>query len=174
MPSFDDDGWLVGALEPMPVSAAHALLASNPSSRVDVPRWRGHAKRFFAADLTVMPDKRYAGEAFPRVDAFEVEITVREWAATVHAITFPIEQAPLVAVAAQAAVRAIGGAGFDVLLARAVRVWQVAVPPMSGDERGPLLFAAILASSLLAPILEAEGRAIYGVKGARERLIAGR
>jgi hypothetical protein len=70
-----------------------------------------------------------------------------------------------------AAARAIGGAGFDALVLRARRVWQVwEWVPEGGDARAPLVVAAVLASLFLAPIVPPGGGAIFGVKGARERL----
>ena len=73
----------------------------------------------------------------------------------------------------EAGARAIGGAGFDVLVGRTRRVWQIATSRVSGDDaRAPLVVAAVAASILLAPIVPPEGGAIVGVKGARVRLSA--
>jgi hypothetical protein len=60
----------------------------------------------------------------------------------------------------------MGGAGFDVLIARARRVWQ-----LRGDDGPALLTAAVLASVFLSPILSPAGK-LFGVKGAREALAA--
>jgi hypothetical protein len=64
----------------------------------------------------------------------------------------------------------MGGAGFDALLARARRLWQVAHLPAAGEATVPLLVAAALASALLAPVLPPEGGVLFGVRGARDRL----
>jgi hypothetical protein len=99
---------------------------------------------------------------------------------SVVVVTAPIERAPALLDAARAAVLAMGGAGFDVLVARARRVWQVVA--LDVDDRGPcedghsmdavaleLLVAAVFASTLLGPVLAPDG-ALFGVKTARERL----
>ena len=83
----------------------------------------------------------------------------------------PLDRARAVLEAAREGVRAIGGAGFDVLLGRARRLWQVSDRlPSDGDARAPLLLAAVMASVLLAPIVPPGGGVIFGVKGARDRL----
>jgi len=86
-------------------------------------------------------------------------------------VTVPIERASNVRAAALAGAAAIGGAGFDALVARARRVWQVRREPEEGsDARAPLLLSAVLASVFLGPIVPPGGGTIFGVKGARERL----
>jgi hypothetical protein len=83
----------------------------------------------------------------------------------------PRDAATEVLAAADAGVRFIGGAGFDALVARTARVWQVArsVAP-DGDARAPLVMAAAIATALLAPVVPPDEVTIYGVRGARVRL----
>src|SRR5205814_1550129 len=75
----------------------------------------------------------------------------------VRVVTIPYASAPDVARSADDAVRAIGGAGFDALVARAQRIWQIATAVESGNDRAPLAVAAILASVMLAPIVPPSG-----------------
>ena len=69
--------------------------------------------------------------------------------------------------AANRAVIAIGGAGFDALVPRTKRVWFIDAPV---DSRAVLTVVAVMASTLLAPVVPLAGDAIFGVRGARERL----
>lgn len=89
-------------------------------------------------------------------------------------ITFPIERAPELKERAILGVNAIGGAGFDVLVGRAKRIWQISDQIESGgDPLAPLAGAALLAMLWLAPIVPPGKPTIFGVKGARTRLEAG-
>jgi hypothetical protein len=181
MDAYDESGWWMGALEPLPVAEAYSLLAPDASSRIDAARWAHQAQRFFELTLSIHPDKQYPGGGQPRADAFEVRIArapatssaagpAPSPTSTVRVITLPIDHAPAVPPAAARAAEAIGGAGFDVLVARAKRVWQVHRVPLDGDDpRASLRVAAVIASLLLAPLLTPSGE-IFGVKGARERL----
>jgi hypothetical protein len=73
--------------------------------------------------------------------------------------------------AADAGVRAIGGAGMDALVAKAKRVWQVGrAVEGAGDARAPLVLAAALATVMLAPVVPPDEVTIFGVRGARMRL----
>lgn len=136
---------------------------------MDAARFAGVAKRFFQADLRVSPEKRYPTAAVPLADRAEIEVETGAIAGRVAVVTAPIDRAPEVLSAARAAVAAIGGAGFDALLARGRRVWQIAAAPIAGDARAPNLVAAIVAATLLAPIVPPGEAVIFGVKTARER-----
>jgi hypothetical protein len=79
-----------------------------------------------------------------------------------------IEDAPREALdAAERAVRAMGGAGFDALMARARWVWQV---DAVANARAAMVLSAAIAMVELAPALEPGGRALMGVRGIRARL----
>ena len=174
MQSFDVDenGWATGAITPLPIDEAITLLSPEASSRVDAARWAHQAEVFFRARLTVVQDKRYPTGAHPLADQVEIDISQSGAAPTrVRLITVPVDRAPFAVAAGAAAARAIGGAGFDVLVTRAKRVWQAqAAVAAGGDPRAPLAAAAVLASLLLAPVIPRGGGAIFGIKGARQRL----
>ncbi len=163
---FDDNGWLVGRVDPLPVAGAWTLLSPERSSRLDPERLAHQARRFFAVELAVAPDKRYP-EGWPVCDAATFTLANdRGPIGAAEIITFPADRAAEAMTAARAAVAAMGGAGFDALLPRTTRIWQI----RTGDTSAPLLAAAILASLFLAPILDPGARAIFGIKGARTRL----
>lgn len=173
--SFDEHGWTTGAVTPFPVAEAWTLLSPEPDARVDAARWAHQAATFFRARLAVVQDKRYPAGTLPLADCVEIDVACRaEDASTrVLVITLPIGRAPDAEKAAAAGARAIGGAGFDALLPRTRRVWQVRERiDGAGDARAPLLVAAVLASVLLAPVVPPGGGTIFGVKGARSRLEA--
>jgi hypothetical protein len=170
----DDNGWAKGAIPALPVAEAWTLLSPDPSSRVDAARWAHQAATFFRARLAVVQDKHYPAGTLPLVDRVEVELAGRDDPVTtrVLVVTVPEDRAPEARAAAAAGVRAIGGAGFDALLLRTRRVWQVRDTTPEGDPRAPLALAAVLASLFLAPVVPPGGGTIFGVKGARERLAA--
>jgi hypothetical protein len=173
--SFDPQGWTTSAVTPLPIADAWTLLSPEPDARVDAARWAHQAATFFRARLAVVQDKRYPSGTLPLVDCVEVDVARRddEHATRVLVITLPIGRAPDAEKAAAAGARAIGGAGFDAILPRTRRVWQVREQlDAPGDARAPLAVAAVLASVFLAPVVPPGGGTIFGVKGARVRLEA--
>ncbi|WP_437574371.1 hypothetical protein [Sorangium sp. So ce887] len=169
---FDSNGWAEGRIELLPPGQGWSLLSPEPEARIDEHRWAHQARVFFGAELAVVQKKAYPSGATPMVDAVEVDIARAGGAPSrVLVLTAPLDRAPLLRAAAAAGVRAIGGRGFDALLARARRAWQVREPPVAGDDaRAPLVVTAVLAAVLLAPVVPPDEETIFGVKGARERL----
>lgn len=174
MDGFDDNGWAVTAVAPWALGSSYCLLSPTRDSQLNEARFQHQARRFFAADLSLEPPKTYPGGGWPARDL--CTLAVRRLGADgeptrVAVLTCPLDDAPEVRAAAAEAVEAIGGAGFDVLLGRALRLWQVcARVGDEGDARAPTVVAAVLASTLLAPVLPPEGGTIFGVKGTRLRL----
>jgi hypothetical protein len=108
----------------------------------------------------VVQEKRYPSGTLPIVDAVEIEIAPRGAATLtrVLVVTLPIDRAPAAKRAGDQGARAIGGAGMDVLVGRAKRVWQIASDVgVEGNELAPLALAGVLASLLLAPIVPPGG-----------------
>lgn len=181
---LDENGWAVGRVDAWPIAGAWSLISPEPHARIDAARWAHQATTFFGATLAVLGEKLYPSGTTPLVDRVSLEIaparTISRYRAPgiessaptrIELITLPLDRAPAVLEAAGAAVAAIGGAGFDALLARGRRLWQIDDRVAEGgDPRAPLVAAAVLASVLLAPIVPPGGGAIFGVKGARERL----
>lgn len=143
-------------MRPLPPEEAYWVLSPEPIARVDPQRWAHQARTFLDAEVSAHGD----------LVSDTIELTV-EPASRVTVMTFPIDVCPEVIAAANRAVDAIGGAGMDVLVARAQRVWQIP-RSVEGDRRAPLVVAALLASVLLGPIVD--GEAIYGIRGAKLRL----
>lgn len=171
VPGYDENGWAVGVVEAWAPGACWTLLSPQLSSRIDAARLAHQARRFFSTELTLLsPEKHYPADGWPLADCATVRLSVGEVTTEVALLTLPPARAPQAMAAADRGVVAIGGAGFDVLVKRTQRVWQIAAEPVTGDGRGPLLMAAILASLLLAPVVPPTVDAIFGVKGARERL----
>lgn len=175
MPAFpiDENGWAAGAVAPLAPGEAWTLLSPEPDARVDAARWAHQASTFFRARLAVVQDKRYPSGTLPLADMVELEVAPRDEpvATRVLVITVPVDRAPEAMRAAIAGAKAIGGAGFDAILPRTRRVWQVRAAILGeGDERAPLATTAVLASVFLAPVVPPEGRTIFGVKGARQRM----
>jgi hypothetical protein len=172
-PDFDENGWARGRVALLPPGEAWTLLSPEPEARVDGARWAHQAETFFRARLAVIQDKRYPAGTLPLADLVDVDLSERGAAAPtrVRVVTVPADRAPEALAAGAAGARAIGGAGFDALIPRTRRVWQVrARTDLPGDPRAPLAVAAVLASLLLAPVVPPEGGTIFGVKGAREIL----
>ena len=172
-PGYDENGWARGAVVALGPGEAWTLLSPEADARIDAARWTHQAETFFKARLVVVPEKRYPAGTLPIADRVAVDLG-EKGAATltrVLVVTLPIDRAPEALAVGYAGAKAIGGAGFDAILPRTRRVWQVrAQIEGEGDARAPLAVAAVLASLLLAPIVPPEGGAIFGVKGARERL----
>jgi hypothetical protein len=161
---YDASGWAIDPVRPLDVAACWTLLAPHDDSRMDGAQWKHQAERHFAAELTLLTGKQYDGGARPRADCGVV--AVGEDPIMVRTMPLDDEWRRVGARAADS----IGGAGFDVLVRRARRLWQVEA--RDAAETAPLLLTAVLASVLLAPVLPPGGDTIFGVKGCRERLMA--
>ncbi len=139
------------------------MLSPEPIPRVEAARWAQQARTFLDAIMTVEGDPMSDSLALTVAPLRAPHIT------RVPVQTLPLADCPAILAAAERGVGAIGGAGMDVLVARATRVWQVP-RAVDGDPRAPLVVAALLASVLLGPIVPPDEVTIYGVRGARVRL----
>ena len=156
----------------LPTAEAWCLFSPEPAPRADLPRWRQQAATFFDADLSAV--QTLTDPVLPAVAALELDVrSLRGGDPTrVRVLTLPLAEAPALLAHAEQAVAAIGGAGFDALLRKAQRLWQVQARPVGGgDPRAPLVVAAVLASVLLAPLVPPGERTAFGVRGARLRLM---
>lgn len=164
-------------LSPFAPGEAWSLFASDPVARVDAPRWDAQAGTFFDASLALVQRITDPAGVLPSHAGFELDLRpvnpAYGGAATRVAVrTLPLAEAPALRAAALRGVEALGGAGMDALVAKATRLWQVrALPVGGGDPRAPLVVAALLASVLLAPIVPPGEATIFGVRGARLRLM---
>lgn len=172
---FDAHGWAKEPVAAFPVHSAYTLFSPDPLARIDIALLANKARTFFGTAFEIDPVKAYPEGKTPEADAVYIDIHPlgkRDVTPTrVLVVTWPLERDPQIRRVGDAAASAIGGAGMDVLVARAKRIWQVSKEVTRGEDRnGPLRVAGIFASVLLGPIVPPEGNTIYGVKGARERL----
>jgi hypothetical protein len=168
---YDDHGWALDPVTMQPLDQSYSLLAPEAAGRLDAARLEHQARRFFSCALSLSPAKRYPEDGWPRCDAAVLTLGASDGSTgRVALVTLPLELAPEARRAADQAAQRMGGAGMDTLVARAKRLWQLAATPLDGDERMPLLAAAVLASLLLGPVLPPDGASLFGVRGARERL----
>jgi hypothetical protein len=164
----DENGWAAGIIVPL-AGAAWSILSPEADARVDAHRWTHQAATFFRLELEVLTPKRYPSGALPLADVIEVTVgRANEEKIAVRIVTVPIDRVPETRRLGLDAAAAIGGAGMDALVLRAKRLWQIADD--TAHPEAPLALAAVLASVLLGPIVPPSGDAIFGVKGARERL----
>jgi hypothetical protein len=177
--TFDESGWAEGAIEPLAVAEAFSLLSPEASSRIDAGRWAHQARTSVRGLLELAQPKRYPSATLPLADAAFVDIVHLDQVGAsdetprktrVLVLTMPLDRAPAARAAAVKGAEAIGGAGFDVLVGRGQRLWQVSGVQEGDDARAPLAVAAVLAAVLLAPIVPPGGGTIFGLKGARVRL----
>lgn len=156
-------------MRPLPPAEAFTILSPDALARVESARFTQQARTFLDAEVVVVGD---VSGTLPDIATVELDVAAAGQAKTRVAVrTFPISPGSELIEAAERGVRAIGGAGFDALVARAKRIWQVPVA-VDGDPRAPLVVAALLASVLLGPIVPPNEETIFGVKGARTRLQA--
>jgi hypothetical protein len=155
----------------LPIESAYSLLSPTEAPVLDQPRWVDLARIHLGARVT-FPDLPADHVLDERA---EFDLVIADASSSdgprVRVVTVPIGDAGHIVTAARDAVAAIGGAGMDVLVARAKRVWQIdARDAARVGDRSLLLAATVAAMVLLAPIVPPTGDAIFGVKTARERL----
>jgi hypothetical protein len=142
-----------------------SLFSPETSAIVSAERLEYQARRFFSATLVVEQHKVYPQGAWPRYDVIRLSLGGQ----AIELRTLPIEAADELRRQAERAAAAMGGAGMDVVLARARRVWQVETD-FAHATVPALTTLAVLASLWLGPILPPRHDRLLGVKGARERL----
>ena len=139
------------------------VFAQREDARVELATWRRQAAQFFATELGLAQDPP-EGPPFPRSAEVEVMIATRDGATgRRRCVGRPREEEDLRE--ADAAEARAGTSGLALLAKRCPMVWLVY--PEAGDDRVALRIAAILASTLLGPIVAPGGEAIFGVKTAR-------
>lgn len=167
---YDSDGILredaVARATPV---RAYLVFVQRFDARFEIGALEPQAARFFRAKIGLMAAKR-ARAAPPIVDHARFAVTDREGAvAEVRAVLLrparPADHALAVTLETERGATGLGG------LAR--RCQYVAdVERTTDTDRTSLLLAAIFASTHLGPIVDLEGRDIFGVKTARARLAA--
>lgn len=101
--------------------------------------------------------------------AFVVTVLEGEALTVVHGLSVAKEHAGDDWALAERAVTAMGGAGMDVLVARASRVWRLSVERDDRHaRRGVAIVAGVLAQSELGPALLPDGTKLVGIRGVRQ------
>jgi hypothetical protein len=171
---LDEDGLLrLGALAPPSRRDALTVFAQRNDAVFDVAALRRQASRFFKVKLGLTVDKRYGLRA-PDTDAAHVVVAPegefgKSPLGTRLCFGRPADDDDLAA--AEAAERSQHTSGMALLAARCQTVWLVTSE--DAGDRVALTIAAVLASSLLGPILSPSGDELFGVKTARLKLERG-
>jgi len=144
----------IGADPAVPsLDACYLVFSQSKGGTRDVPAWDAHAARFFDTRLR-------AGEGD------EILVALGSDAAEPRRVTSRAREPEDLALADRAEARTGGGLGL--LAHRCPTVWLV--ERQAEEDAVALRLAAILASVLLGPILDARVPELLGVKSARERL----
>ena len=142
------------------------VFSQRGDARVDVDAWGAHAERFFATRLGLAEERRYEpGAPFPTTDDARFVIAPAGGTPGIRAVHARPRRDDDLALADALDAR---GTGLALLARRCPTVWLV--HRESGADALALRLAAILASTLLGPILDARRAEIYGVKTARAKL----
>lgn len=160
----DENGWFIGSVEAWPASQAWSLLSPDDDARMV---WA--PSPLFGATFSVSPAKQYPRGSAPLADRGRLEVLRLRGGAKVGEVevqTLPLDRARTVWNDARAAAKRMGGAGFDVLVERGRRLWQIR--PV--DDVAALVLAGAIATTWQSPILPPSGERLFGVKGARLEL----
>jgi hypothetical protein len=160
----DEHGILRPEARITPPELALMVFAQRKDARVELASWRGQAERFFETTVGLTIAKRYESD-FPTTDVARLVVAPSRIAGGTRTLfSRPADESDWSR--AEAAERASVMGGMGALARRCRQVWLV--EQEGADDKTALLIAAILASVLLGPIVI--GEAIFGVRGARERL----
>jgi hypothetical protein len=184
--ALDENGLLIpGALASPERKGAYTVFAQRTNARVEWARWYWNA-RYFDVRLRLTAKKKYRASGWaPQTDAAGVVITLgsgmlgipmasyRGPSATSGTATRLVYARRALRPdynAAQAADRRTGFPGFDFLANECEYVWLVVCE--ADPDPHALALAGVLSSVMLGPIIAPDGKQIFGVNGARERLEA--
>ena len=157
-------------------SAAYSVFAQREDARLDLEPIRAQARRFFDVRLGLSVSKDYGATA-PEADAARIMLASAGGRALGTRLCFgrPTDRSDLEA--AERAEQIQRTHGMSLLARRCKVVWLVAASGESaatGLDPVALTIAAVLASTLLGPILTPGGDELFGVKTARAKLEAAR
>jgi len=167
---LDERGVLcAGVLTAPDRNRSYSVLAQRPDVFLDIEALKRQGERYFATKLGLTVEKRYDSLAgSPLVDAARIVIVGGDGTASGTRMVFGRAVEPADLIAAEEAERAMGTYGLALLAQRCKTIWLIV--PETEDDRAALTLAAILASSLLGPIMSPGGKEIFGVRGARLKL----
>ncbi len=163
-------------MQPLAVHDAWSIFAPEAVARVSSLVWSLQAATYFQWGLAVVQEQARLDKELSDMASLDVDVhslrTPTE-VTRVHLVTLPVALAQDALARAHEGVVSLGGAGMDVLLARANRIWQVQnTVSRDGDPRAPVVVSAVLASVFLGPVLPPDTVTLYGIRGLRRRLDA--
>jgi len=156
-----------GALASPERSASYTVFAQRSDATLDIAAIKAHAARFFDTKLGLTVNKSY-GSVPPEVDAARIVLASDDKTASGTRFCFGRPTNANDLAAAEEAEQEQRSHGMALLAQRCPTVWLVLRE--SSDDRVALTLAAILASSLLGPILSPDGDELFGVRTARMKL----
>jgi hypothetical protein len=166
--ALDARGILIpGALAAPARTRAYTVFAQRTDAALDLDALRNQATRFFGAKIGLTFDKRYDGFA-PDEDAARIVLATSDAVTSGTRLVYGRRAHSGDLAAAEQAERAQGTTGMALLAQRCGVVWLVALE--GHDDKASLTLAAIFASVLLGPILDPNGKELFGVRTARMKL----
>ncbi len=144
------------------------VFAQRADARIDIQAWCSHAELFFSTRIGLAEEKTYdPAVPAPRSDTARFVVAPAGAAPGIRSATARPRGAEDLSAAADADALA-GGTGLALLARRCDTVWLVSRE--SAADVLALRLAAILASVMLGPILDASALELFGVKTARAKL----
>lgn len=162
-PRFDANGWAEGAVASLDRAACFSLFSADAGLRLDQHLLSHKARDLLDLEVRIEPAKAFPLGGVPLADRAVLHLS----GGAVRVRLVPIERGARVLAAANDVARAMGGAGMDVLLTRARKLIQI---ESTLRDRATLSAVAIFSAAFLAVVLPPDEDALFGIKGARERL----
>lgn len=164
----DEAGWYVGPVTALGQPEAFSLFVADGAARFNGSALQATARLVLGLELELEPPKSFPHGSAPNADMAAISLRGKGvQASRVLVRLMPIERAT----ALRRHAVDVGRGGLETLAERARKLVQIE-RESQGDPRAALACAAIFASAFLAPILAWDEDALYGIKGAKERLMA--
>lgn len=160
---FDANGWAEGPVTALERATCWSLFSADAGLRLDQHLLSHKMRDLFDLEVVVAPTKSFSRGGAPLADRGILHLG----GAAVGVRLLPIERAAGLVSQANEVARAMGGAGMDVLLKRARKLIQI---ESAVRDRATLSSALLLSTAFLAVVLPPDEDALFGIKGARERL----
>lgn len=150
---------------------SYAVFSQGAEVRLDMGAIKRQAERFFASRVGLTVEKRY-GDIAPEMDVARIVIASGDGLASGTRLLFGRRTGAEDLAYAEETERTQGSAGLALLAKRCPTIWLIV--PEADEDRPALSIAAVLASSMLGPIItpasSAAGSEIFGVRTARLKL----
>jgi len=165
---FDSSGWALDPVLPLARRETWSLFSADTGARLDEHLLGHAASELFGGTLQIEPKKDFSKGAKPSADRGILRLRVPELYETALVVRLmPVERAALLTAEALRVAGVMGGAGMDSMVKRARKLIQIET---SLCDRQSLSLACLLSRAFLGAILPPHEDALFGIKGARERL----